>query len=127
MCPPEPCCAVFGNAKRFPTKDVEPTPGPADARPWVHRKEGETYQRIVFEETWRSAVSTQPKSYKGGAPLAHIPDLDDEQERAVMEARNQLLNEPFKEGLLYLVIGLIHVIQSSWKQVRRRKSCRNSK
>ena len=96
MYPPEPCCAVFGNAKRFPTKEVEPTPGPADASPWVHHKEGETYQRIVFEEKWRSAVSTQPKSYKGGAPLAHIPDLDDEQESAVMEARNQLLNEAFQ-------------------------------
>ena len=94
--PPTPCCAVFGNAERFPTKQVEPTPGPADASPWVHRKEGETYQRIVFEENWRSAVSTQPKSYRGGAPIAVVLDLNDEQERAVLEVRNQLIDESFQ-------------------------------
>jgi len=41
---------------------------------------------LTFENG--SAVSTQPKTYKGGAPIALTADLDAEQEEAVLAGRH---------------------------------------
>jgi Ran GTPase-activating protein (RanGAP) involved in mRNA processing and transport len=77
---PIPCYAVFDRAARFPTKEEDPTPGPADVSPWVHKKEGEEYERIVFKDHYPRQIE--------GAPIAHTADLTDEQEQAVLKVRS---------------------------------------
>ena len=77
---PIPCFAVFDKAARFPTKEEDPTPGPADVSPWVHEKEGAEYKRVVFKEHCPQQIE--------GAPISHTADLTDEQEQAVLKVPN---------------------------------------
>ena len=97
---PIPCFAVFGTAKRFKndTDEIDATPGPADASPWIHCKEGDKYQRVVFQEKWRNIVArtkADSNSYKNGAVISHTAELDDEQEEAVLAVRDALMQDSF--------------------------------